>query len=252
MPSTVRLVSVVRDFEMYRQCILDNPWCQGLDILTLDNRTVNRFIPLCYNEVLAACKPEEDTWLVFCHEDWHPECDLCALLEPLDRTRLYGPIGVYVEEGRMSDFIHIFGHVRHCRKDGSAPRTVKGRKDEDQVDTFDCQCLIVHSSLVCRYGLRFDERLSFDLYVEDFCVSALERYGIESHTLAIECTHFSKGKIGERFYQSLAYLQEKYAASDKRYGTIVGKKNSFGRNCGKRIHHYRKSLLSLLCYYINK
>ena len=44
-----------------------------------------------------------------------------------------------------------------------------------KVQTFDCQCLIIHSSLINRYKLRFDENLTFDLYVEDFCANANEK-----------------------------------------------------------------------------
>ena len=250
MDAPVRLISVVRDFQMYKHCILDNPWCAGMEKTTLDNRRENRFITVLYNEVLEHCA--DDEWLVFCHEDWHPDCDLRPILAPLDRNRLYGPIGVYVEEGRLADFIHIMGHVRHCRKDGKAARTVNGIKEEGRVDSFDCQCVIVHSSLVRRCGLRFDEQLSFDMYVEDFCVSAYERFGIESHTLDIPCTHYSKGSLNERFYRSLAYVQGKYAGSGKRYGTIVGKKNTFGRNCNKRIHHYRNTWTARLRYRLLK
>lgn len=250
METPVRLISVVRDFQMYQRCIQDNPWCAGMEKTVLDNRRDNRYITVLYNEVLAECA--DDEWLVFCHEDWHPDCDLRPLLAPLDRDRLYGPIGVYVEEGRLADFIHIMGHVRHCRKDGTAVRMVKGIRAEGRVDSFDCQCIILHSSLVKRYGLRFDERLSFDMYVEDFCVGAYLRYGIESHTLDIPCTHYSKGNLCDRFYQSLAYLQEKYADAPKRFGTIVGRKNSFGANTGKRMHHYRNTLTAMIRYRICK
>ena len=120
------------------------------------------------------------------------------------------------------------------------------------MDTFDCQCLVVHSSLIRRYGLRFDERLSFDLYVEDFCVGAYERYGIESHILLMECHHFSQGSIGQRFYEALACLQEKYRSARKRYASIVGRHITFGRNIDKPVYNMHRTLGAMIRYLIKK
>ena len=101
-------------------------------------------------------------------------------------------------------------------------------------------------------GLRFDERLSFDLYVEDFCVSAFEEYGIESRILPLECRHYSLGTIGQRFYESLSYLREKYANAVKRHATIVGRLETFGRNSEKPIYYLHRTLGAWLRYWIKK
>ncbi|MBQ7273582.1 MAG: hypothetical protein IJR12_08215 [Bacteroidales bacterium] len=250
MIGKIYMVSVVRDYGMYSRCVLDNPFCRSLSIVTLDNREENLGIPFRYNRFLDSV--EEDGWIVFCHEDWMLECDISSVLDGLDKNCLYGPVGVFVEEGGRRDFIFMHGEVRHCSKEGESPRTVYGIETSARVDCFDCQCLIVHSSLVKRYGLRFDQNLLFDMYVEDFCVNAFEKYGVVSRTIKIECTHFSRGSINARFHSSLDYVREKYKGGKKRYATIVGRHNTFGRNIDKPVSKYRDNLLGKVWYRLNK
>ena len=250
MIGKIYMVSVVRDYGMYSRCVLDNPFCRSLSIVTLDNREENLGIPFRYNRFLDSV--EEDGWIVFCHEDWMLECDISSVLDGLDKNCLYGPVGVFVEEGGRRDFIFMHGEVRHCSKEGESPRTVYGIETSARVDCFDCQCLIVHSSLVKRYGLRFDQNLLFDMYVEDFCVNAFEKYGVISRTVKIGCTHFSRGSINARFHSSLDYVREKYKGGKKRYATIVGRHNTFGRNIDKPVSKYRDNLLGKVWYRLNK
>lgn len=248
--SNVYMVSVVRDYQMYGKCVKDNLWCKDLNLLPLDNLKENKPITVRYNEFLDSFT--EEGWIVFCHEDWMLECDIRPILETLDKSMLWGPIGVYLEECQHSDFVHLYGRVNHSMKDGRGKTAVVGLEDSARVDCFDCQCLIVHSSLIKQYGLRFDPNLKFDMYVEDFCVNAYEKHDIISHTVRIECTHYSKGDINTRFHNSLDYVREKYKDSKKRYITIVGRHNGFGRNSDKPIHTYRNSLIPMIRYYLLK
>lgn len=252
MPLTepVYIVSVVRDYEMYDRCVRNNPFCQGFQLFPLDNRTENLPVPVRYNQFLD--REEEDGWIVFCHEDWRLDCCLPPLLEGLDRSRLYGPIGMWLIECPHSDFMEVRGFTVDGPKDGSRSNRFRGVRLRGRVDTFDCQCLVVHSSLIRRYGLRFDERLAFDLYVEDFCVGAYERYGIESHILLMECHHFSQGSVGHRFYEALACLQEKYRSARKRYASIVGRHITFGRNTDKPVYNMHRTLGAMIRYLIKK
>ncbi len=250
MSENIYMVSVVRDYEMYDKCVKNNPWCRDLTLVPVDNLQENKPITVRYNAFLDTLQGEG--WMVFCHEDWRLECDLRPILEGLDKNMLWGPVGVFVEECRHSDFVHLNGRVKHSQKGGEGMRVVQGLEEWARVDCFDCQCLIVHSSLVKRYGLRFDENLFFDMYVEDFCVNAYERYGILSHTVRIECTHFSKGDINTRFHKALDYVREKYKNGKKRYATIVGRHNTFGCNMDKPIHTYRNSFIPRLRYRLLK
>lgn len=226
--SAVKFISVVRDREMYRRCIKDNPFVKGVETIAYDNGKENVPIPVRYNAFLDSLPPDADAWLVFCHEDWMPLCSLGDVLEGLDRNCLYGPVGMRLERGAGIDFISLLGRVEQARKDGSGCKTICGDVVEGPVDTFDCQCLIFHSSLLEGRSLRFDEKLRFDMYVEDFCAGASENFGIPSRTLDIPCRHFSYGKRSRSYKASLSYLQSKYSSCQRRYATIVGHHTPFG------------------------
>ena len=248
MSETLTLVSVVRDPAMYQQCIAQNPCCAGCRQVALDNREENRGIPARYNQFLDTA-PEG--WVLFCHEDWMPLQPLAPLLQDLDPHCLYGPVGALMEACPHADFIHITGCIRQCRKDGSRLRWNRGTWPGNETDTFDCQCLLVHASLLREKGLRFDERLTFDLYVEDFCAAAWLA-GVPSRILPIACRHYSGGTLTPRFFQGLDYLRKKYAACEKRFPTPVGRRNSFGGAQEKPIYNYRRSPWARLRYRLKK
>ena len=244
------LVSVVRDYGMYRRCIAENPCCEGLTLVPLDNRQENLAIPDRYNRFLDGL--EEDGWVVFCHEDWMPLEPLLPRLAGLDKRCLYGPVGAKTEVCPHADFIHITGSIEQCRKDGSHRRRVRGTWKGGDTDTFDCQCLIVHSSVISRCSLRFDPELRFDLYAEDFCAAAWWRHGVPSRILPLRCRHYSGGVLGDRFWKGLDYLREKYRSCPKRFPTPVGRRNTFGGDQQKPIYNFRRSPWARLRYLIRK
>lgn len=237
-------ISVVRDFRMYSSCIGDNPYCADGSFVTFDNRSDNVPVPVRYNTFLNSLPENENSWLVFCHEDWQPLQNVSALLSNLDREKIYGPIGVFVSSGIFRDFVQLRGRVLECAKDGSDERDIRGASG--RVDTLDCQCLMVHSDLVRKFGLRFDESLSFDMYAEEFCVDAYLSAGIITRTLDIKCRHYSRGTISDSFAVSLAHAREKYRGSKKRFATIVGYKTVFGGDESRPVLRYRKLQLRLL------
>ena len=250
MQNPVKVVSVVRDFAMYARCLSGNPYCRELELVPLDNREENLPVMALYNRFLDGCM--EDCWIVFCHEDWQPCCDLRPLMDSWDRDCLYGPIGIYLESCPRADFLYIRGSVWQGRKDGRHYKTIHPVLPDGPVDTFDCQCLIVHSSLVRRHGLRFDERLPFDLYVEDFCAGARERFGIESRAVTFPCRHYSGGILGERFRKTLAYLQDKYRGSRFRHATIAGHLNTFGGVADRPVYNVHRGPFSKIRRYLKK
>lgn len=250
MSNKIQCISVVRNDAMYDKCIRNNPFCREMSLTVFDNNLENKGISARYNEFLE--HDANEGWLIFCHEDWQLDEDILPFLEKADPRRLYGPVGSFVKECRHSDFIVTKGRVIQGNKDFSDERMLKIGPKEGRVDTFDCQCLIVNSSLIRDYKLRFDENLTFDLYVEDFCVNAYERYGIESYVLPISCHHYSLGTITERFYASLAYLRDKYRDSKKRYSSTVGRLTTFGRNQEKPVYNLRYQLGTILRYWFKK
>lgn len=206
------LISVVRDFAMYERCVRDNPRCAGCELAPIDNRERNEGIGVCYNRFLDSRPSEEDAWYVFCHEDFELKESLVDCLRDLDRTSMWGPIGVATEVkfGLYHKWV-MRGSLEECKKDGSELRMIGTAVAQGTpVETFDCQCVIVHSSLVRKHHLRFDEQLTFDLYAEDFCIAAKERAGVISRILPLRACHWSGGSVQPRYYQQEAYLNGKW------------------------------------------
>lgn len=249
MTGPVYMVSVVRDWAMYRRCIGNNPVCGGLQLCPLDNTQENLGIPQHYNRFLDSL--QEDGWVVFCHEDWMPLEDLRPLLENLDRNALYGPVGAVLEHAPHADFIHLSGTVEQCHKDGRFRKTVRGTWTDGMADTFDCQCVIAHSATLREKGLRFDPQLSFDLYAEDFCAAAALS-GVPSRILPVRCRHYSGGRLSMRFYSGLAYLREKYRRSPRRFPSPVHSRIFFGGTSTLPVYNFRPRLRERIRYFLKK
>ena len=217
----MQIISVVRDFDMYNRLVRNNPNSKDATFVAFDNNAENLFIAARYNSFLDSYDYADEDWFVFCHEDWEVFEDLKEKLTYLDKNFLYGPIGA--KKDGIYNKNKIIGQIYESDKDG-CNRHLNGEfvKDLIDVDTFDCQCLIIHSSLVKKHGLRFDENLSFDLYVEDFCINAKEKFGISSKILQLSCQHYSCGKITKRFYKQLSYLKSKYCNTFHIYASTAG------------------------------
>lgn len=212
-------ISVVRDFEMYDNLVRENKNNKGAEFVFFDNREHNNGIAERYNSFLAGYDYNNSAWFVFCHEDWETKEELFIKLSGLSTDCIYGPIGSASIVTSRNVYRYTRGFCRQSDRNGRRVVTCKGLMPDGVVDTFDCQCIIVHSSLVQRYSLRFDEHFTFDLYVEDFCIGAYERYGIISKILPINCQHWSYGNITDRFYKLKVYLDTKYNGI---YSTIAG------------------------------
>lgn len=247
---TIYAVSAVRDFAMYKKCIADNPYCRDWSLHPYDNRAENLGIPAIYNRFIDHLPG--DGWIVFCHEDWQLLCSLEDALRNYPKDRLYGPVGAFFEEGRKAGFVGIVGSVQESRKDGSHLKQVRGFHRSGTAGTFDCMCLIVHSSLLRQYKMHFDENLLFDMYVEDFCSAAREKFSIASEILPLESRHYSEGVTGQRFEDALSYVQKKYAEATHAYCTTVGYKNIWGIVPIKPTYTARRQLISTIRYLLLK
>lgn len=238
------VVSVVRDMDMYKRCVGENPNMDALEKIVFDNNEENKYISVRYNEFLDDLDPDRDCWIVFCHEDWRADENMSSVLEKLDPHYIYGPIGLFLQRRLLCDYFITVGTIKQCDKSGKDyviynPKLLSGR-----VDTLDCQCMIVHASLIRKHSLRFDENLPFDMYVEDFCAFAHEKYGIETNVCPIECTHFSHGNLSDNFYRALAYVNDKFRGSYKRYISTVGYRSTFGGS-DRSVHHTRVPRLAM-------
>lgn len=206
------IISVVRDLEMYARCISGNAFTANLERRLTDNRTKNEPIPVCYNRVLEGLDQRFEGWLIFCHEDFEFQEDISERLGDFDRLALHGVVGSarrgFAGFGRQV----IYGNMTERSRAGGTAEWRPGTLVEKavEVETFDCCCIIVHSSLVRKHGLRFDENLSFDLYVEDFCAAAKVKHKIASSVQPVKCCHHSGSRPTARLYRHLPYLKSKY------------------------------------------
>ena len=209
----ITAITVVRDFNSYDRYLKNNPNCNDWVFYAYDNNAENRAIPERYNSFLDQYDYGKDSWFVFCHEDFEPLENLTKRIRQLDleRSAIYSSIGckrVGVAGfgmqrcyGRMK-----IGSKRDAKVIGAVGMAVDGKKE---VETFDCCCLIVHSSLVRRYNMRFDANLYFDFYVEDFCATAKLRHKVRSYVIPFSACHHSDS-VTVRFKQHLPYLKQKY------------------------------------------
>ena len=90
----MKIISVVRDFEMYDRLVRNNPFNKGADFSCFDNRQENLGIAARYNQFLNGYDFADEDWLIFCHEDWEVREAWQPLLERLDKNRLYGVAGI--------------------------------------------------------------------------------------------------------------------------------------------------------------
>ena len=190
--------------------------------MAIDNRERNEPIPVCYNRFLDGYDYSREAWFIFCHEDFELREDVSPLLERLDHLSLHSVVGAAKRGFAGFGMQVIYGNMTECRRDGEGEEWFVGRhiEKETEVEAFDCCCVLVHSSLIAKYGLRFDEHLLFDLYVEDFCATAKVKYGIRSFVHPVKCCHHSGSRATDRLYRHLPYLGRKYP-HDFFVGTLV-------------------------------
>ena len=216
MNQDIQIICVVSNFEIFGSMIGKNPFMNIFPVQAYDNTADNIGIPKRYNHFIDH-HMKDDAWLVFCHQDFGFSEDPAATLKHLDRTGIYGPIGAvkkkgfYFRHGKLTfSKKTLLGQIQQARNDSNYfPHGVHLDKPQI-VDTVDCCCLVVHSSLIKKYDLRFDEHLDFHLYSEDFSLNARYKYGIRTRAVQMDARHMSFGDTSREFHASLEYLKTKY------------------------------------------
>lgn len=235
----ITFISVVNEDLIYKKCILENKFIKDnpdIETVRLSNLEDNKFISVRYNQFIENYDFSSEAWLIFCHSDWEIGEDILPRLDSLNRDSLYGPIGTIITQNNGGViYQERRGRIYDRKRDGSNLRLMECYNIENgaEVDTFDCQCLIVHSSLIKKYSLRFDGKLEFDLYVEDFCANAKVLHGIRSKILRLDCCHWQQLEdINERphFFDKVDYINKKY--QNYLLGTTIV---PIGGNSGRKI-----------------
>jgi hypothetical protein len=214
-------ISVVRDLDLYKRFFQENKFTNSHKLVYFDNNLENLGISQRYNQFLDSYDYSCEHWLVFCHEDFLLNEDILPKLKPISQNHIYGPIGTTVSKNILKinfdnesyELVerNIHGQIIQTNKTGIDKHIFGNRLEKSvEVDTVDCCCLIVHSSLIKKYNLRFDENLTFDLYSEAFSIEAKEKHQIPTQVIQIDCEHWSEGNITQRYYNGLMYLNQKY------------------------------------------
>ncbi len=210
-------ISVDNNYELYNKCVKENPFVKNnsnITTVSFDNTVENKFISVRYNEFLNSfdyAKSQEygGAWFVFCHNDWEILEDIEPKLKNLDKNAIYGPIGTVLYKRNAKDYIIEWcGQCFEKKRDGSNLRLLTNTHTDTGtcVDIVDAQCMIVHSSLVEKYNLRFDEQFEYDMYVEDFMVNAKLKYNIQGKIINLKCCHWSQlDNINERESYSIQH-----------------------------------------------
>lgn len=221
----IQIVTVVNNPTLYESLIRNNHYMNCHDLVMYDNTVDNLPITVRYNDFISH-RMYSDAWVVFCHQDFYFTEDISHLLRNLDKNFIYGPIGA----GPSKQLIFVaaisryglerfrIGFARRSKSYGQILQITPMKSQRlgqrinrpTTVDTVDCCCMIVHSSLIDRYGLYFDEKLKWHLYAEDFCLGARFNHNIYTKAIQVSCVHMSGGKTDMAFHQDLLYIKNKY------------------------------------------
>ena len=221
----IDIVSVVSDFEQYNKLITNNKYIKHCNKVFYDNTNENIPITKRYNDYIEN-KMSENVWVVFCHQDFEFKENITPILNKLDTSYIYGPIGATWKEN-FSICLHLnfvkpfkfrVGKTKRVYPIGEILETHEGKskkigkflQNPELADTVDCCCIIVHSSLIKNNNLRFDEQLKWHSYSEDFSLNAKQKHNIFTKVVQIESEHYSKGKFDKNLENSLDYLRTKY------------------------------------------
>ena len=171
------------------------------DAVTAFHNVNGEPLPKFYNKVVQKYL-DQDTWLVFCHQDFRLNEDLQSRLKGKEVQAVYGPIGSRPSED------HPLGMI--IQTDG----TLIGRNLESDtpVFTLDEMCLILHSEAF-KQGLSFDERFRFHFYGADLCMQAYV-IGLDVMALQLNCQHKSRTLHGDitspEYLSSLKLFKQKW------------------------------------------
>lgn len=221
----IDIVTVVNDFSKYNQYFTEYDNVNKNHLICYDNTSDNISITKRFNDYIDS-KMKDNTWIVFCHQDFYFQENINSILKNIDKNCIYGPVGAGTKK-QFAFFIRFdgiklakarFGFINKqvivgtVTEDSGNNKKVAGKKAKEfeQVNTLDCCCFIIHSDLIKKMNYRFDENLDWHLYAEDLCMLAKKQFNIQSRILNIKSTHFSSGNFNKNFHQSLEYLKDKY------------------------------------------
>lgn len=207
----------------YQKYFLNNPYVTGHDNIKLCPQVAGDgsiALGRAYNSVLDSHDYSKPAWFIFAHCDLEILSDLNTAFAGLDKNCIYGPCGAVQStyDGNPFPLYMSFNDSQGRSLEGfsSGRDNIKYAGPNLKVDTLDCLCIIVHSDLVSRHQLRFDDHLTVDFVAEDFSMNAMLNFGIETRLINLEGCHHSStvaNQQPERFFKAKAYIDAKYPDS---------------------------------------
>ena len=193
-------VVAYNDLHAFTSYFASSPFVQREKTVSVHNLK-NEGLPTIFNRIIRE-HSTEDTWFVFCHQDFILKEDLITRLKELDVDTIYGPIGARRGDNRFyGQIVQTDNSLLGCFLD-----------EPTLVETLDEMCIIAHSSAF-KEGLKFDERFKFHFYGADLCMNAYVS-GFDVRALQLNCQHKSKtiggDKTSERYLESLSLFREKW------------------------------------------
>lgn len=219
-----KVVCVFNNKEIFDKVILDNENLKDCEKFPYDNTIENVSITKHYNnfinENVFSCN--DDFWCLFLHQDFGVMEDVDAILKKMDKNSIYGAIGVKTFKGLFwgKKGGGKLGFKRHLTL--AFGRILQGNNNFDFkeygirvffqpiVKSVDCCCIMIHSSLIRKYNLQFDENLNFHMYAEELCYRTKKDYKIKTKVIQMNCFHLGRGTFDEEFKKSLEYLKNKF------------------------------------------
>ena len=227
----VKVICTFNNQEIFDKVVKNNENIKNAELFAYDNTKDNVGIPSRYNSFLSDAvgsdsNDSKDFWCVFIHQDFGIMEDINSVVAKLDKNSIYGAVGVKIFKGLFWGKKHelnqevSFGFKNELKL--TYGRILQGNNDFNfkphgrklyfraTVDAIDCCCIIIHSSLIRKHNLRFDENLSFHMYAEELCYSAKKNYKIKTKVVQMNCYHMGKGTFNDEYRKSAQYLKDKF------------------------------------------
>lgn len=214
-----KIVSVVNDYAIFDKVVKNNENSAGFEITDVDNKKENVSISKRYNDFINehVVPDPDDFWVLFVHQDFGFLQNMESTLKKLDKNSIYGAIGVNLYKGLFlgkngfkRSLTIAWGRISQGNNDFSFKKYGRRVFFQKTVDAIDCCCIMIHSSLIKKYNLSFDENLSFHMYAEELCYRAKKEHKIKIKVVQMNCFHLGKGKIDDEFLKSVDYLKNKF------------------------------------------
>lgn len=233
---SAKIICVFNNPEVFEKVVKNNKNLEGCELIAYDNTSENIAITKRYNSFIEeyisapAHEEEEQTftqftpfWCLFIHQDFGILENVLELTKKLDPQNIYGAVGIKTfygifwgkngleqKKGLKNKLKVMFGRILQGNNDFTFHGSGCPLPSPVPVDVIDCCCIMIHSSLIKKHNLRFDENLDFHMYAEELCYRTNKDYGIKTMAVQTKCFHMGIGSLNEDYQKAVQYLKDKF------------------------------------------